>query len=160
MMLLKCCTQFVSKFGKQQWPKDGKRSVFIPISKKGSAKQCSDYHTIALISHDSKAKLKILQARLQWYVNQELPDVQAGFRKGRGTIDQIANIRWKQRKQGDSRKASTSVSLSTLKPLSVWITTNCGKLLKRWEYQTTRNLYAGQEASVRTLMEQWTVSKL
>ena len=76
----------------QQWPKDWKRSVFIPIPKKGNAKQCSNYHTIALISHASKVMLKILQARLQQYVNCELPDVQAGFRKGRGTRDQIANI--------------------------------------------------------------------
>ena len=78
----------------QQWPQpqDWKRSVFIPISKKGNAKECSNYHTIALISHASKVMLKILQARLQQYVNHELPDVQAGFRKGRGTSDQIANI--------------------------------------------------------------------
>ena len=74
------------------WPQDWKRSVFIPIPKKGNAKECSNYHTIALISHTSKIKLKILQARLQQYVNRELPDVQAGFRKGRGTRDQIANI--------------------------------------------------------------------
>ena len=93
----------------QPWPQDWKRSVFIQIPKKDKAKECSD---------------------------QELPDVQAGFRKGRGTTDQIANICWKQRKQGDSRKVSTSVSLTTLKPLSVWITTNCGKFLKRREYQT------------------------
>ena len=78
----------------QQWSQDWKRSVFIPIPKKGSAKECSNYHTIALISHASKVMLKILQARLQQYVNCELPDVQAGFRKGRGTRDQIANIRW------------------------------------------------------------------
>ena len=78
----------------QQWPQDWKRSVFIPIPKKGNAKECSDYHTIALISHTSKVMLKILQARLQQYVNHELPDVQAGFRKGRGTGDQIANICW------------------------------------------------------------------
>ena len=78
----------------QQWPQDWKRSVFIPISKKGNAKECSNYHTTALISHTSKVMLKILQARLQQYVNHELPDVQAGFRKGRGTRDQIANIRW------------------------------------------------------------------
>ena len=77
----------------QQWPQDWKRSVFIPISKKGNAKECSNYHTIALISHASKVMLKILQARLQQYVNHERPDVQAGFRKGRGTRDQIANIR-------------------------------------------------------------------
>ena len=78
----------------QQWPQDWKRSVFILIPKKGNAKECSNYHTIALISHASKAMLKILQARLQQYVNRELPDVQAGFRKGRGTRDQIFNIRW------------------------------------------------------------------
>ena len=78
----------------QQWPQDWKRSAFIPIPKKGNAKECSNYHTIALISHASKVMLKILQARLQQYVNHELPDVQAGFRKGRGTTDQIAHIRW------------------------------------------------------------------
>ena len=77
----------------QQWPQDWKRSVFTPIPKKGSAKECSNYCTIALISHASKVKLKILQARLQQYVNSELPDAQAGFRKGRGTSNQIANIR-------------------------------------------------------------------
>ena len=76
----------------QQWPQDWKSSVFIPISKEGNAKECSNYHTIALISHASKVMLKILQARLQQYVNHELCDVQAGFRKGRGTRDQIANI--------------------------------------------------------------------
>ena len=78
----------------QQWPQDWKRSVFIPIPKKGNAKECSNYHTIALISHANKVMLKILHARLQQYMNRELPDVQAGFRKGRGTRDQIANIRW------------------------------------------------------------------
>ena len=78
----------------QQWPQDWKRSVFIPIPNKGNAKECSNYHTIALISHASKVMLKILQARLQQYVNRELPDVQAGFRKVRGTRDQIANIHW------------------------------------------------------------------
>ena len=78
----------------QQWPQDCKRSVFIPISKKGNAKECSNYCTIALISHASKVMLKILQVRLQQYMNHELSDVQVGFRKGRGTRDQIANIRW------------------------------------------------------------------
>ena len=78
----------------QQWPQDWKRSVFIPIPKKGNAKECSNYHTMALISHASKVMLKILQARLQQYVNCELPDVPGGFRKGRGTRDQVANIRW------------------------------------------------------------------
>ena len=76
----------------QPWPQDWKMSVFIPIPKKGNAKECSNYHTIALISHASKVMFKILQARLQQYMNCELPDVQAGFRKGRGTKDQIANI--------------------------------------------------------------------
>ena len=78
----------------QQWPQDWKRSVFISIPKKGNAKECSNYRTIALISHASKVMLKILQARLQKYINQELLDVQVGFRKGRGTSNQIANIRW------------------------------------------------------------------
>ena len=77
----------------QQWPQDWKRSVFIPIPKKGKAKECSNYHTIALISHASKVMLKILQARLQQYINYEIPDVQAGFRKGRRTKDQTADIR-------------------------------------------------------------------
>ena len=95
MTLWQCCTQYASKFGKLgKWPQDWKRSVFIPIPKRGNAKECSNYHTIALISHASKVMLKILQARLQQYVNQELPDVQAGFKKGRGTRDQIANICW------------------------------------------------------------------
>ena len=111
----------------QQWPQDGKRSVFIPIPKKGNAKECSNYHTVALISHASKLMLKILQARLQQYVNHELPDVQAGFRKGRRTRDQIANIAGSLKKQEISRKTSISALLTTLKPLTVWITINCGK---------------------------------
>ena len=78
----------------QQWPQDWKRSVFISVTKKDNAKECSNYHIIALISHTSEVMLKILQARLQQYLNHELPDVQAGFRKGRGTRNQIANIRW------------------------------------------------------------------
>ena len=78
----------------QQWPQDWKKLVFIQTPKKGNVKECSNYHTIALISHAGKVRLKILQARLQQYVNRELPDVQAGFRKGRGTRDQIANICW------------------------------------------------------------------
>ena len=88
----------------QQWPQDWKRSVFIPIPKKGNAKECSNYHTIALISHASKVMLKILQARLQQYMNHELPDVQAGFKKGRGTRDQIANICWIIKKAKVSEK--------------------------------------------------------
>jgi len=92
----------------QQWPQDWKRSVFIPIPKKGNAKECSNYLTIALISHASKVTLKILQARLQQYVNRELPDVQAGFRKGRGTRDPIANIPGSSKKQESSRKTFIS----------------------------------------------------
>ena len=103
-MLWKCCTQYASKFGKQQWPKDWKRSVFIPIPKKGNAKECSNYGTFALISHASKVMLKILQARLQQYVNHEIPDVQAYFRKGRGTRDQIANIHWIMEKAREFQK--------------------------------------------------------
>ena len=107
-MLLECCTQYARKFGKFknffEWPQDWKRSVFIPIPRKGNAKECSNYHTIALISHASKVKLKNLQARLQQYVNRELPDVQAGFRKGRGTRDQIANICWIMEKAREFQK--------------------------------------------------------
>ena len=88
----------------QQWPQDWKRSVFIPIPYKGNAKECSNYRTIALISHASKVMLKILQARLQQYVNHELPDVQAGFKKGRRTRDQIANIHWIMEKARESKK--------------------------------------------------------
>ena len=110
-----------------QWPQDWERSFFIPIPKKGNTKECSNYCTIALISHASKVMLKILQARIQQYVNRELPDVQAGFRKGRGTRDQIANIRWIIKKQESSRKTSISALLTMPKPLTVWITINCGK---------------------------------
>ena len=101
----------------QQWPHDWKSSAFIPIPKKGNAKECSNYPMIALISHASKVMLKILQARLQQYMNQELPDVQVGFRKGRGIRDQIANIHWIIEKQESSRKTSTSALLTMPKPL-------------------------------------------
>ena len=95
MMLWKCCTQYVSKFGKlSSGHRNGKFQFLFQSPKKGNAKECSNYRTIALISHASKVMLKILQARLQQYVNRELPDVQAGFRKGRWTRDQIANICW------------------------------------------------------------------
>ena len=111
----------------QQWPQDWKRSVFIPVPKKGNAKECSNYCTIALISHASKVMLKILQTRLQQYVNRELPDVQAGFRKGRGTRDQVPTSVGSLKKQESSRKTSTSALLTMPKPLTVWITINCGK---------------------------------
>ena len=111
----------------QQWPQDWKRSVFVLIPKEGNAKECLNYHTIALISHASKVMLKILQASLQQYVNRELPDVQAGFRKGRGTRDQIANISWIMEKAREFQKTSISALLTMPKPLTVWITINCGK---------------------------------
>ena len=111
----------------QQWPQDCKRSLFIPILKKGNAKECSNHHTIALISHASKVMLKRLQARLQQYMNREIPDVQAGSRKGRGTRDQIANIRWIIEKAREFQKTSISALWTRPKPLTVWITINCGK---------------------------------
>ena len=111
----------------QQWPQDWKRTVFIPVPKKGNAKECSNYCTIALISHASKVMLRILQIRLQQYVNHEPPDVQAGFGKGRGTRDQIANIRWIMEKAREFQKTCISALLTMPKPLTVWITINCGK---------------------------------
>ena len=121
--------------------------------KEGQCQECSNHHTIALISHASKVMLKILQARVPQYMNRELPDVQAGFRKGRGTRDEIATSIGSLKKQECSRKTSTSASLTTLKPLTVWITTNW-KILKEMripEHLTCllRNLYAGQEAPDR-----------
>ena len=118
----------------QQRPPDSKRSVFIPIPKKGNAKECSNCCTIAFISQSSKVMFKILQARLQPYMNQEPPDVQDEFRKGRRTKDQIVNIHWIIEKATEFQKKSTSALLTTPKPLMVWITT---KFFKRWEYQTT-----------------------
>ena len=102
MIVLHSICQYIWKT--QQWPQDWKRSVFTPIPKKGNAKECSNYHTIVLISHASKVMLKILQARLQQYVNRELLDVQVGFRKGRGIRDQIANIHWIIKKARDFQK--------------------------------------------------------
>ena len=112
----------------QQWPQEWKRSVFIPIPKKGSAKECLNYHTIALISHASKVMLKILQARLQQCMNRELPDVQVGFRKCRGTGDQIANIYWIIKIIAREFQKNIYFCFLTMpKPLTVWITINCGK---------------------------------
>ena len=119
----------------QQWPQDWKRSVFILIPEKGNAKECSNYLTVALISHASKIMLKILQATLQQYMNHELPNVQAGFRKSKGTKDKIVNIRWIIEKARVPEK--TSALLTMPKLLTVWLTTNCGKNFKRWEYQST-----------------------
>jgi len=121
----------------QQWPQDWKRSIFIPIPKKDNAKECSNYPTIALISHASKVMLKILHATLQQYMNCELPDVQAGFRKGRGTRNQIANICWIIEKAREFQKNIYICFIDYIKALTVWITINCGKFWKRWGYQTT-----------------------
>ena len=111
----------------QQWPQDWKRSVFIPILKKDNNKECSNYCTIALISHASKVMLKILQARLQQYVNHELPDVQAGFRKAEEPETKLPTSAGSRKKQESSRKTSISALLTMPKPLTVWITINCGK---------------------------------
>ena len=142
----------------QQWSQDWKRSVFIPIPKKGNAKEGSNYHTIVLISHASKVMLKILQARLQQYVNHECPDVQAGFRKGRETRDQIANICWITEKTGDFQKNIYFCFFD----YAFWLCQSlCVDHNKLWtilkemgipDHLTCllRNLYRGQEATVRT----------
>ena len=114
----------------QQWPQEQKRSVFIPIPKKGNAKECSNYCTISLTLHISKIMLKILQARLQQYMNHELPDVQAGFRKGRRTRDQIATSAGSSKKQ-EFQKNIYFCFIDYVKPLTVWITRKCGKFFKR-----------------------------
>ena len=111
----------------QQWLQDCTRSVCIPIPKKGNAKECSNDHTIALISHASKIMLKILQARPQQYVNRELPDVQVDFRKGRGTRDQIANVCWIIEKTREFQKNTYFCIVDYAKAFDCWITTNCGK---------------------------------
>ena len=123
-MPCKCGTQYAIKLGNQQEPQDWK--VFIPIPKKDNAKECSNYRTIALIPHASKVMLKILQARLQDYMNHELPDVQAGFRKGRGTRDQIANILWITEK-GRKFQKNIYFCFTEYAKAFVWITSNCGK---------------------------------
>ena len=138
----------------QHWPQDWKKSVFIPIPKKNNVKECSDYHTIMLISHTNKIMLKILQARLQQYVNQDLPDVQAGFRKGRGTWDQIANIHWVTEKAREFQKNIYFCFIDYAKAFDC-VDDNMWKILKEMgipDYLTClpRNLYAGQEATVRT----------
>ena len=137
----------------QQWPQDWKRSVFILISNKGNTKECSNYCTIALISHASKIMLKILQGRVQQYVNRELPNVEAGFRKGRGTRDQIANIHWIIKKAREFQKNTYFCFIDYAKAF-VWITANWKILHKMGipDHLTflLRNLYADQEAKVRT----------
>ena len=117
------------------------KSIFIPIPKKGNAKGCSNFCTIAVTSHVNKRILKILQSRLQQYMNQDLPDVPAESRRGRESSNQIANICWIIEKAREFQKTSTSASLTVLKPLTMWITANCGKFFNRWEYQTTLPAY-------------------
>ena len=136
-------------------PQDWKGSVFIPIPKKGNAKECSNYRTIALISQASKVMLKILQARLQQYMNRELPDVQVGFRKGTGTRDQIANIRWIIKKARKFQKSIYFCFIDYAKAFDCVYHNKLWKILKDMgipDHLTCllRNLYAGQEATVRT----------
>ena len=120
-----------------QWPQDWKRSIFFPVPKKGNAKEWSNYCTITLVSHTSKLMLKILLARLQQYMNHELPDVQAAFRKGRRTKNQIASICWIIKKARVVQKNIYFCFIDYAKPLALWITINCGKFWKRCDYQTT-----------------------
>ena len=132
-----------------------KKSVFIPIPKKGNPKECSNYRTIALISHASKVMLKILQARLQYYMNRELPGVQAGFRKGRGTRDQIANIHWIIKKAREFQKNIYFCFIDYVKAFDCMNHNKLWKLLKEMGIPDhliclLRNLYVGQEATVRT----------
>ena len=151
-MLYSICQQI---WKPQQWTQDWKRSVFIPIPKKGNAKECSNSHTIAFISHASKAVLKILQARLRQYVNRELPDVQAGFRKGRGTRDQIANICWIIEKAREFQKNIYFCFIDCTKAFTCVDHNKLWKILQEIGIPDDltcllRNLYAGQEATVRT----------
>ena len=139
----------------QQWPQDWKRSVFIPIPKKGSANECSNYRTIALISHTSKVTLKILQARLQQYMNSEFLDVEAGFRKSRGTWDQIANIHWIIEKAREFQQNIYFCFTGYAKTLDSVDHNKLWKIIKEMgipDYLTCLlwNLHAGQETTIRT----------
>ena len=120
----------------QQWPQDWKRSVFIPVPKKGNTKECSNYHTIALISHASKVMLKILQASFNSMWTEKFQMFKLDLEKAEEPEIRLPTSVGLLKKQENSRKTSTSASLTMLNPLTVWITTNCGKFLKRWEYQT------------------------
>ena len=121
----------------QQWPQDWKRSVFILVPKKGNAKECSNYHTIALISQANKVMLKILQARLHSTWNENFQTFKLDLEKPEEPEIKLPTSVGSSKKQDSSRKTSTSALLTTPKPLIMWITTNCGKFFKRWEYQTT-----------------------
>ena len=125
---LNCCTQYAKQIWKiQQWTQDWKRAVFIPISKKGNAKECSNYHTIALFSHTNKVKLKILQARFQQYVNCELPDFKLVLEKAEESEIKLPTFTGSSKKQESFRKTSISALLTMPRPLTMWITINCGK---------------------------------
>ena len=148
----------------QQWPQDFKRSILIPTPKKGNAEECWNYCTITLISHASKVMLKILQVRLQQYLNCQSPDVQAGFRKGRGTRDQIANIHWIIEKAREFQKNIYFCFIDYAKVFDCVGHNKLWKILKEMgipDHLTCllRNLYAGQEATIRTGHEQQTDSK-
>ena len=139
----------------QQGPQDWKRSVFIPIPKKSNAKECSNYRTVALISHATKVTLKIFQARLQQYMNREFPDVQAGFRKGRGTRDQIASISWIMEKAREFQKNIYFCFIDYAEAFDCVDHSKLWKFLKAMGIPVhliclLRNLYVGQEATVRT----------
>ena len=157
MLLLMCCTKYASKFGKlSSVHRTGNGYVFIPTLKKVKAKKCSNYHTTALISHTSKVMLKICQARLQQYMNTELPDVQAGFKKGRGTTNQIANIHWIMEKAREFQKKKIYLCFTDyIKAF------DCVNHNKQWKILKEigvpdhlscflKNMFAGQEATVRT----------
>ena len=145
MMLWKCYTQYVSKFGKLSSGYRTGKCKFSFQSQRRAMPKNANYYTMALISHASKVMLKILQARLQQFVNQELPDVQAGFRNSRGTRDQIANIRWIIEKERIPEKTSTSASLTTLKLLTCVDHSTLGRFFKRWN---SRPPYLPPEKSV------------
>ena len=137
-MLLKCCTQYDRKFGKlSSGHRTGKSQFSFQSQRKAMPKNAQTYRTTVLVSHAGKVMLKILQDRLQQYMNHEIPDVQAGFGKGRGIRDQIANIHWIIEKARELQKNIYFCFIDYTKSLTVWITTNCGKFFKRWEYQTT-----------------------
>ena len=135
-MLWKCCTQYVSKFGKLSGGHRTGSQFSFQSQKKAMPKTLKLSHN-SLISHASKVMLKILHARLQQYLNHELPDVQAGFRKGRGNRDQIANIRWIMEKAREFQESIYFFFIDYANTLTLWITINCGKFWKRSEYQTT-----------------------
>ena len=137
MMLWKCCTQYASKFGKLSSGHRTGKGVFIPIPKKGNAKECCNCRTIALISQASKIMLKILQVRIQQYVNRESLMFKLVLEKAEEPEIKMPTSDGSWKKQESSRKTSISALLTMPKPLTVWITINCGKFWKRWEYQTT-----------------------